>query len=116
VVDDEPTLLAAYRRMLGADHDVEVAPGGREAIARLDRDPTFDAIVCDLFMPGAGGGEVLAHLERHHPALCRRFVLSSAGAYTPGAAALAASLGDRFVGKPLEYGALRALVRRLAEG
>jgi CheY-like chemotaxis protein len=114
LVDDEPGLLASYRRLLGDDHELATATGGAEAIALLERDQGFDAIICDLVMPPVGGAEVMAWAEAHHPTLARRMAISTAGAFTPRAAAFLAQLGDRVAQKPIEPARLRALLRRLA--
>jgi signal transduction histidine kinase len=113
VVDDEPTLLAAYRRLLASRFDVSVAGGGREAIELLDRDASWDAVVCDLVMPDLDGQAVYRHLEARNPALARRMVFCTAGAFTPRAVAFAEEMRGRFLPKPLEPEQLEKVVREL---
>ena len=114
LVDDEPTLLAAYRRLLAPEFDVEVARGGQEALALLDRDAAFDAVVCDVMMPEVDGPAVLAHLERHHPELARRTAFCTAGAFTPRSLAFVEAHADRVLAKPLSPESLAQFVARVA--
>ena len=114
LVDDEPTLLAAYRRLLAPEFDVEVARGGQEALALLDRDAAFDAVVCDVMMPEVDGPAVQAHLERHHPELARRTAFCTAGAFTPRSLAFVEAHADRVLAKPLSPESLAQFVARVA--
>jgi len=60
LVDDEPSL----REMLGIllernGYDVTSDPGVKAALARLEDEPPFDAVVTDLLMPDGSGMDVL---------------------------------------------------------
>src|SRR5690606_17161169 len=55
IVDDEASLVRAYRRVLGRNHEVVGAYGGEEALRLLARDDHFDLILCDLMMPRVDG-------------------------------------------------------------
>jgi anti-sigma regulatory factor (Ser/Thr protein kinase) len=55
-VDDEPLLLSAFVRALGADHDVLGAASVPEALALIEtRGGDVDVIVCDLLLPVVSG-------------------------------------------------------------
>jgi len=78
IVDDEPALLRAMRRVLqaaGPDWTVVCARHGAEALECLAKDP-FDAVVLDLHMPVMDGLTLLRHLVAHYPSV-RRIVHSS---------------------------------------
>ncbi len=67
VVDDELSMrevLEIYFSQEG--HAVRTAADGLAGQALLDAE-AFDLVVTDLRMPGAGGLEVLAHAQAHHP-------------------------------------------------
>ena len=113
LVDDEPSLLAAYQRLLAEGFEVVVAGGGRQALELLDRDSAFDAVVCDIMLPDVDGPAVWQHLERHHPELARRTAFCTAGAFTARSMAFAESMRDRLLGKPVDPEALGQLVARL---
>jgi CheY-like chemotaxis protein len=57
VDDDEDNLLALQELLRSNGHQAEIAKSGREAVDRL-RSITYDAILCDLGMPGMDGWEV----------------------------------------------------------
>jgi CheY-like chemotaxis protein len=114
LVDDEPSVLAAYRRSLAGRFEVVVAAGGREALELLAWDHAFDAIVCDVMMPEVDGPAVWSHLADHHPDLARRTAFCTAGAYTPRTIAFTEAMQDRLITKPVEPEHLARFVARLA--
>lgn len=78
IVDDEPALLRAMRRVLhaaGPDWAVVCARHGVEALEYLSNEP-FDAVVLDLQMPVMDGLTLLRHLVAEYPEV-RRIVHSS---------------------------------------
>ncbi len=60
-IDDEKSVLQSYRAILSKDYHLELATGGREALAYLE-DNHADLILLDLNMPGMTGEEVLKEL------------------------------------------------------
>src|SRR6188474_739766 len=65
VVEDEPSLRAAYERILTRNGwNVVVAADGRQARERIEVD-TFDAIVSDIHMAGHGGLTFVRSLREH---------------------------------------------------
>ncbi len=81
LIDDEPLVLRSLRRML-AEHHVDTAQSGQEALQLLERKRTYDLIFCDLMMPEMDGTVVHAELERRMPELLERLVFCSGGAFT----------------------------------
>lgn len=65
IVDDDADARAIHRRILNVlDVRIEVAAGGEEALALIERDRP-DVVLLDLMMPGMDGFEVLRHLGRN---------------------------------------------------
>lgn len=82
VVDDEPSFLRSLELLLEDMHDVVVASRGADALAMVEAEPNrFDAILCDLSMPDVDG--VSFHRSLVALGLEQRFILMSAGAFTP---------------------------------
>lgn len=78
LVDDEPQILRAFKRALTQHCDIEVAPTVEAAYAILEGAP-FDAVVCDISMPGLGGVDLYRWLLEHQPDLARRTLFCSGG-------------------------------------
>jgi PAS domain S-box-containing protein len=110
VVDDEPAIRRALSRLLGREHDVMALASGKEAQALLAHDKAFDIILCDLMMPEMTGMELHAWLAEADPALARRVVFISGGAFTPRAAAYLEQVDNREFSKPFVHAELKALV------
>jgi signal transduction histidine kinase len=81
LIDDEPLVLRSLRRML-AEHHVDTAQSGSEALAQLQRRQDYDLIFCDLMMPEMDGTVVHAEIERRMPGLLDRLIFCSGGAFT----------------------------------
>lgn len=73
VVEDEVLLGKALAEQIGEVHDVKVATGGEEALELLNGS-RFDAVLCDLKMPGMSGEALYRHVERANPEQARRFL------------------------------------------
>ncbi len=71
LVDDEDLVRDVGVRMLRRlGYDVEEAPHGEAAVARLDRDaPGIDLVILDGNMPRMSGFEAAAIIHARHPAL-----------------------------------------------
>ncbi len=69
VVDDDGQVRHVLARLLRAyGADVETAPGGAQAMAKIDHG-NYDALLLDLDMPGVTGLDVLLHVQRAAPAM-----------------------------------------------
>ena len=70
LIDDEELVRTATAEMIrDLGHSVVEASGGAEALARLDRGLTVDAVVTDYMMLGMNGGEVARRIAETHPGL-----------------------------------------------
>src|SRR5262249_35016007 len=119
VVDDEPRLLSVLARALSHDYSVEIASSGAEAIRRVLERP-FDAVVCDLMMPGTSGADVYEAVRRARPELERRFVFMTGGAFFAGLRQFLKRLPNPRLEKPFEIrelcDALEEVMRSPAAG
>jgi CheY-like chemotaxis protein len=101
VVDDEPLVLRAMRRLLDS-HVVATAQSGDQALECLARGDEFDVILCDLMMPGMSGMELYDRIRDLGRGLERRIVLVSGGAVTESARLFLERVPNLRFEKPLD--------------
>ncbi|RMG18667.1 MAG: HDOD domain-containing protein [Deltaproteobacteria bacterium] len=109
-VDDEASILKAFRRMFYRRREWEIhcESSGEAAIARLEKEP-FDVLVTDMRMPGVSGVEVLRAAHRLQPNLIRIVV---SGYADEEAALRAVGIAHQFMDKPSEPEVLSAAIER----
>jgi two-component system NtrC family sensor kinase len=113
LIDDEASVGSSVRRLLQDVHEVHAVQDAREALHLLQRGERYDAILCDMVMPGMSGVEFLSALEQQVPSLARRTGLMSGGAFTKQAREFIASRDHDLLEKPFEPERLRTFVERL---
>lgn len=112
LVDDEPNILRAYKRTLGA-HDIEMACDGAVALAAIRASDDFDLVVCDITMPEMNGMQLFEHVRSERPLLAERFVFATAGSTQVHIEEFLARVPNRVLEKPFELRVLRELVCEL---
>jgi PAS domain S-box-containing protein len=114
VVDDEVPIANTLRDLLGMNHDVTATHSARDALAAIQArngKGDFDVIFCDLMMPGKSGIELYEDLLGAAPALAKKMVFMTGGAFTARAAEFLTAIGNRRIEKPFSL----ALIERLIE-
>ncbi|MCC6213750.1 MAG: PAS domain S-box protein [Polyangiaceae bacterium] len=111
VADDDASVADALSRVLAAEHDVTTCTSGESALAHLAGDARWDAVVCDLTMPGVDGVAVYEWVRAQRPALASRFVFLAGSRSAPHVAAFVAWEQPRVLEKPLVPGAVVDAVR-----
>jgi two-component system, OmpR family, response regulator MprA len=119
VVDDERPVRDSLRRALELEgYRVELAEDGEQALKRLDLEPSPDAVILDVLMPGADGLEVCRRLRASGmrvPVL----MLTARAEIDSRVAGLDAGADD-YLPKPFALAELlarlRALLRRIGSG
>jgi len=106
VVDDEPAVLRAFRRVLAPTYAVTLVNNGHEALLKIDDSDDFDAVICDINMPQLGGVDFYRQLELNHPELARRVMFCSGGVFGEEAREFIESTRNPMLHKPLEPQAL----------
>ena len=116
VVDDSPVARIALRGMLeSAGFTVVEAGDGNEGL-RTFRRVSADVVLCDLFMPGCDGMEVIRELRREFPAA--RLIAMSGGGFDGKVDLLPASLrlgADAILYKPINQAALVTAVNQVLQ-
>jgi two-component system, cell cycle sensor histidine kinase and response regulator CckA len=113
VIDDEPAILRAFRRVLYT-HEVVLATSGPEAMQKLAEGAPFDAIFCDVMMPEMSGVEVYQRISERHPGQEQKVVFMTGGAFTEPAAHFIGSVHNPKLKKPFTGTSVRALVADVA--
>jgi two-component system cell cycle sensor histidine kinase/response regulator CckA len=113
VIDDEPAILRAFRRVLFT-HEVVLATSGPEAMQKLSEGAAFDAIFCDVMMPEMSGVEVYQRIQERHPGQEKRLVFMTGGAFAEPAAHFIESVKNAKLKKPFTGTSVRALVAAVA--
>lgn len=112
VVDDEESVLALLRRFLEVEGlKVSTASSGYEAAA-LIKTHDFDLVMCDLKMPGLGGKELYALIEKSRPQLVGRVIFVTGDAIDPELNKLLQEAKVALLPKPFSLESVRKLVRR----
>lgn len=114
VVDDDAALGAAISRILRC-HDVRIVSSGADALDLIAKGEIYDAILCDLMMPGMTGMDLHRELVSVAPEYAHRMVFMTGGAFSPGAKEFVDHVADETVDKPFDARALRSVVQRLID-
>ena len=114
VVEDEYAVAAGLRLLLEQEYQVDVASTGQEALAKLSSGATFDAVLCDLMMPGMSGIELFRILRAKSPGLEEKLVFMTGGAFTPEAEAFLEEIENPRVEKPFDFASVDELLRLAA--
>lgn len=101
IVDDDAMVLSALRRRLRRRYETVTVLGGAGALARIEEDPDFDSIICDLMMPEIDGKSFYDQIQKDHPQLADRVVFMSGGAFTPRLRKFAAAIPNPVLRKPV---------------
>ncbi|QSQ21341.1 PAS domain S-box protein [Pyxidicoccus parkwayensis] len=104
VIDDEPPVGRSLARILGTAHRVTVVGSGEEALAALNSGTAFDAVFCDLMMPGISGMDVYERVRESSPELSQRFIFITGGSYTTRARQFLERVPNRQIEKPFDVG------------
>jgi PAS domain S-box-containing protein len=109
IIDDEPLVLRAMRRLLDA-HSVVAVQKGEDALELLASGQVFDIILCDLMMPSMTGMEVYERLSALGKGLERRVVLVTGGAVTEESRDFLARVPNLCFEKPLDPRKVEAML------
>ena len=113
VVDDDAAVGLAIRLALKS-FQVTFAQSASGALARVQAGADFQAVVCDLHMPGMSGMQFQEQLRAICHGLADRIVFVTGGAQTTEAAAFLQRTTSLWLEKPFQREALHAAVTAAA--
>lgn len=109
VVDDQPMLTKAIRRML-SDHDVTAVSSAREVLAKIEQGERYDVILTDLMMPEISGMDLHTMLANVAPDQVAKMVFMTGGAFTNRAREFFDRVSNPTIEKPFDKAALFAVI------
>ena len=116
LVDDDEAVLSGLKVILEAhEFEVSTAPSVVEAL-RLITSASFDVLISDLHMPGAGDGLILVGAMRHANPRAVTIVLSANPDMAKATAAMLREADEIFVKPPKVAPIVEAIRQRLASG
>jgi len=113
LIDDEPSVGTAVRRLLRGLHEVHSVQDAREALRLIGRGERYDSILCDVMMLEMNGVQFLQELERLSPDMAQRTGLMSGGVFDASARAFIQSRELECLPKPFDLERLRRFLERL---
>ena len=114
VVDDEPSIVGALRRILSQRHEVAALTSPLAVLSRIEAGERFDAVLCDLMMIELSGMELYEAVAKISPAQARRFIFVTGGAFSQDADEFLQRAEQPCLGKPFHAAEVRAVVDRVA--
>ncbi len=111
IIDDDPDVLHAYERVLGREYQLTLESDPSRGLTLLGQ-PFFDAVICDVVMPGLNGVN-LYHLAQQRTD-CPPFVFCTGGALDEATNELLHRTSAPILYKPLDFDKLRSLLPRRA--
>jgi PAS domain S-box-containing protein len=113
VVDDEPAIRRAAERLLAPEHEVVAFADARAVAERIREGERFDAILCDILMPGMTGIDLHRHLQDVAPSQADAIIFITGGAFTSEGRAFLDGVQNPVLEKPFDTPAVRRAIRAL---
>lgn len=100
IVDDEPAIRDSYRRVLRTHYDVDVAENSEVALNMIQQQ-SYDAILCDVIMPGQDGVNFAKSLTMHFPEQASCLMFCTGGVLEPSQERFLSGWSNGYLRKPL---------------
>ncbi len=113
IVDDEPLVLSSLRRLLGSFHDVEEVPSGYQALDLVRSGRRYDAVLCDVMMPGMDGVALAQRLGELAPDQADRLIFLTGGVTSGRAQEALDRTGRPVLDKPCDRDRLLEEIRKV---
>lgn len=111
LIDDEAFIISALRRLLGSEHDVTSTVNVVDAVALIASGHRYDAILCDLRMPGMSGIDFYEKVREEAPEMTDRIIFCTGASFSTDTRDFFDSVPNRILEKPFDPPAVRSLVR-----
>jgi PAS domain S-box-containing protein len=118
IVDDEAAVAKTLSMLLQNEHDLSLAASGEDALRLLRATSAtggFDAIICDLMMPGMSGIELYELIKSEYPGVEQRVIFMTGGVSMLRATEFLAAVKNPTFEKPFDMNELRKTLHALVE-
>jgi len=113
VVDDEPTILAFLKKVLGGEgYDVETVSSGGEALKRIGSGE-YSLILSDIKLPGLSGIELYDEIGKVAPSLQKRVIFITGDVIAADTEEFLNRAKAPYVTKPFDIAGLKKEVSRI---
>ncbi|MFN7147593.1 MAG: ATP-binding protein, partial [Myxococcota bacterium] len=116
LVDDEQAVTRVLTALLGDTHQTAACHDPTQALTLLATDRRWDAVICDLRMPGLSGAALYTRVKQLDPAVAARFVFTTGGALENADADIVAESGRPLLAKPFTRKRLLAAIDTVIAG
>lgn len=117
IIENEELVATSLARLLEADSKVKIQAtlvgDGTAALALLEADHSFDAVLCDLNLPGKSGRAIFSELRGRYPELASRLIFMTGGSCSPEIEKYLVSTGQPHLIKPFEVQKLLEALERV---
>lgn len=116
VVDDEIAVGRTLSLVLEPEYEVTVAESAEQALDAIrsaEAGGGFDAVICDLLMPGMTGIELFEIISREFAALAPRFIFMSGGLSLTEPRNFSSRVSNRIIEKPFDLSQIRTALREI---
>ena len=115
LIDDEPSLLRAFRRLLIPYHEVVMAATGQQALDILAGDTDFDGVICDFSMPDIDGISIYETVAARDRELADRIVFCTGGPVSGRGRRFIESTSNTVLDKPVPPERLLGAIEQLGK-
>jgi signal transduction histidine kinase/ActR/RegA family two-component response regulator len=115
IVDDEEALARALGAEVAVHHDVAIAFSAEHALELLAKS-RFDAVLCDLRMPGISGEALYGLIRDRDPRQAQAFIFMSGIGFVPEVERFLELSGCRLLQKPFEAGRVLESIAQVTSG
>jgi CheY-like chemotaxis protein len=115
IVDDDRLLAETLRALIReqAEAEIQVVTSGLQAAKLLESDGRFDAIICDLGMPGIDGIALYERLAQRGSPLASRFLFVTGGVFAESTSTFLARASVPCLQKPFDSRTLGSVLAPL---
>jgi CheY-like chemotaxis protein len=114
IIDDEPEIRRALKRILCRSCVVSTCGNGAEAWQTFVNGEKYDVILCDVLMPETTGMDLFRMLASDYPDQAERLLFITGGATSEAARLFMTKHANRVVSKPFNPSEVEAAVRAAA--